>query len=134
MKSLRREQSISSRSRKPMTPETFVSEIRSAVVQQNAAIYKDLFESTTPEAAHDPYWKRALTLHRSLSEADRTVLFEIMRQVTVDTVSNLFAILDGVSALAGLPENFVLTSQSDHRKLNGSLKDMFLEEEQGTRS
>ena len=113
-----------------MTPENFVSQVRSAVVQQNAAIYKDLFESTTPEAARDPYWKRALTLHRSLSEADRTVLFEIMRQVTVDTVSNLFAILDGVSALEGPREDFALTSQSDNRKLNGNLQDMFLEAEE----
>src|SRR5688572_5330944 len=104
-----------------MTPENFVSQVRTAVVQQNAAIYKDLFDSTALEAARYPYWKRALTLHRSLSEADRAVLFEIMRQVTVDTVSNLFAILDGVTALEDSREDFVLTSQPDNRKLNGNL-------------
>ena len=115
-----------------MTSEDFVSHVRSAVVQENPAIYKDLFESTTPETAHDPYWKRALTLYRSLNETDRAVLFEIMRRVTVDTVSNLFAILDGVSSLEGLREEFVLTSRSDNMRLNGNLQDVFLEaEEQG---
>jgi hypothetical protein len=116
-----------------MTPENFVSKVRSAVVQQNAAIYKDLFESTTPENASDAYWKRALTLHRSLSDADRAILFEIMRQVTVDTVSNLFGVLDGASALEGPREDFVLTSQPDNRKLNGSLQDLFLEAEERDR-
>ena len=116
-----------------MTPEHFVSQVRSVVVQQNAAIYKDLFESTTPESASDAYWKRALTLHGSLSDADRAVLFEIMRQVTVDTVSNFFGILDGASALEGPREDFVLTSQPDNRKLNGNLQDLFLEAEERER-
>jgi hypothetical protein len=116
-----------------MTPQDFISQIRATVVQQNAVIYKGLFESTRPEAARDPYWKRALTLHRSLSESDRAVLMEIIRQVTTDTVSNLFAILDGVSTLEGAREDFVLTSKSDNRKLNGNLQDLFLEAEEGER-
>jgi hypothetical protein len=116
-----------------MTPENFISQVRSVVVQQNASIYKDLFESTTPEGASDAYWKRALTLHRSLSDAERAVLFEIMRQVSVDTVSNLFGIIDGASALEGPREDFVLTSQPDNRKLNGNLQDLFLEAEERER-
>jgi hypothetical protein len=78
-----------------MSPENFVSEIRAAVVEQNSAIYKDLFESTSVESASDPYWKRALALYASLSDSDRKVLFEIMRQATVDTISNVLGILDG---------------------------------------
>lgn len=116
-----------------MTPENFVSKVRSAVVQQNATIDNDLFESTTPEGASDAYWKRALTLHRSLSDGDRAVLFEIMRQVRVDTVSELFGILDGSSALEGPREDFALTSQPDNRKLNGNLQDLFLEAEERER-
>ena|SRR5687768_11986799 len=116
-----------------MTPKDFVSRIQSAVVKQNAAIYKDLFESTQPEDARDLYWRRALTLHRSLSEAEQAVLFEIIRQVTVDTVSNLFGVLDGASVLEGPREDFLLTSQPDDRKLNGSLQDLFLEAEERDR-
>ena len=116
-----------------MTPEDFVSKVRAAVVQEIATTYRDLFESSAPEGASDAYWKRALTLHRSLSEADRAVLFEIMQQVSVDTVSNLFGILDGASVLEGPREDFVLMSQADNRKLNGNLQDLFLEAEERER-
>ena len=113
-----------------MTPQNFITQVHSVVVQQNLSIYKDLFESTTPDSANDPYWNRALALHHSLNDADRIVLYEIMRQVTVDTVSNLFGILDGVSALGGPHEDFMLTSQPDKQKLNGNLQDLFLETEE----
>ena len=116
-----------------MTPQEFITQVRSVVVQQNTAMDKGLFASTTPEGASDPYWKRSLTLHGSLSEADRVVLFEIMRQVRVDTVSEIFGILDGSSPLDGPRENFVLVSQSDNRKLNGNLQDLFLEAEERER-
>ena len=109
-----------------MNPETFVSRIRSAVVDQNLATYRELFESTSPDAANDPYWKRALTLYKALSEPQRTVLLEIMRQASVDSVSNIFGILDGSSTLDGAQENFVLTSNADNRKINGQLQDLFL--------
>lgn len=113
-----------------MTPEDFVSQIRLAVVQQNNAIYKDLFGATLPEAANDAYWKRTLTLYHSLNERDRSVLLEIMRQVVVDTVSNLFGILDGTSPLDSSDEEFLLTSEADGQKLNGNLQDLFLEAEE----
>lgn len=113
-----------------MTPEVFVSQVRAVIVQQNFTLYKDLFETIRSDAASDDYWKRALALHRSLSETDRSVLFEIMRQVAVDTVSNLLGILDGTCAVDGLREGFVLTSQPDNQTLNGNLQDLFLEADQ----
>lgn len=116
-----------------MTPEDFVSQVRSTVVQQNVATYRDLFESMTPEGASDTYWKRALALHRSLSEADRAILLDIMRQVMVDAVSNLFGILDGASALEGPREDFTLTSRPDNLTLNGNLQDLFLAAEERER-
>jgi hypothetical protein len=109
-----------------MTPEKFVSEVRSAVVDQNATIYRQLFESTTVESVSDPYWKRALTLYASLGERDRVILIEMMRQATVDTVSNVFGILDGSSSLDNAREDFILTGKSDNQKINGNLQDIFL--------
>lgn len=113
-----------------MSPEDFVSQIRLAVVEQNNAIYKDLFGSTLPEAANDAYWKRALTLYHSLDEREQKVLFEIMRQVAVDTVSNLFGVLDGTTPLDNSDEEFLLTSEADGQRLNGNLQDLFLEAEE----
>ncbi|MEO6992963.1 MAG: transposase [Lacunisphaera sp.] len=117
-----------------MKPEDFARQFRDAVVQQNAAIYKDLFTSTPINSASDPYWKRALALHAALTPEQRAVLFEIMRQTMVDTVSNVFAILDGVSSLDGCKEDFVLASKTDPQKINGNLQDLFLEIEERDRS
>ncbi|MDX2080386.1 MAG: hypothetical protein SFU53_06335 [Terrimicrobiaceae bacterium] len=116
-----------------MTPENFVTQLRKAVVDENIAIYRDLFESTAPDAASDPYWKRALSFYDSLDEAGRRVLFEIMRQTSVDTVSNLLAVLDGVSALDSAREDFVLRTSSDPQQINGSLQDLFLEADERNR-
>ncbi len=118
-----------------MTPEQFVSGMRSAIVEANAVIYMNLLESMTVRTAKDSYWKRVLALYASLSEADRVVLFEIMRQSTVDALSNVFGILDGSSSLGNKQENFTLTSEDDNQKLNGSLQDIFLAmEEKANRS
>ncbi len=113
-----------------MTPENFVTQVRSAIIADNMAIYKSLFTSTAVSEATDPYWKRALTLFGTLNEADRAVLFEVIRQTMVDTVSNVLGVLDGSSTLGTSRENFVLTTKTDVTKLNGDLQDLFLAEEE----
>jgi len=110
-----------------MNPDSFVAKVRSAVVDQNIAADRDLLESTTVEAATDPYWKRLLTLYHSVSGEQKAVVLEVMRQVRIDTVSEVFGILDGSSALEGPREDFVLTTRSDSQKINGDLQDLFLE-------
>ena len=113
-----------------MKPEAFASKLRESVVQQNMAIYRDLFATTSINSLSDLYWKRALALHASLTPEQRSVLFEIMRQTMVDTVSNVFAILDGISSLDGSKEDFILASKTDPQKINGNLQDLFLEIEE----
>lgn len=113
-----------------VTPENFVTQVRSAIIADNMAIYKSLFTSTAVSEATDPYWKRALTLFGTLNEADRAVLFEVIRQTMVDTVSNVLGVLDGSSTLGTSRENFVLTTKTDVTKLNGDLQDLFLAEEE----
>lgn len=114
-----------------MKPKDFAIQLRDAVVEQNAAIYKDIYASTTINSASDLYWKRALTLHAALTPKQRAVLFEIIRQTMVDTVSNVFAVLDGVSPLEDSQEDFVLMSKTDPQKINGDLQELFLEIEEG---
>jgi putative transposase len=115
-----------------MNPETFVARVRSTIVDQNVAAYKELFQSTAPETAKDSHWRRALTLYTALSEPERAVLFEIMRQTTIDSVSNVLGILDGTSMIGESQEAFVLTT-SDNQKINGNLQDLFLEAEENYR-
>ncbi len=116
-----------------MNSEVFVNKVRNAVIENNSDADKELFESTSIESATDPYWRRVLGLYRSMNAEQQTILLEAMRQVRVDTVSEIFGILDGSSALEGPREDFSLTTTSDRQKINGSLQDLFLEADERDR-
>ena len=78
-----------------MSASDFVRGIRTGIIADNLRTYRELFAATQPEGAPDPYWNAALQLYHRLDDADREILFSIISQVMVDTVSNLFAVLDG---------------------------------------
>lgn len=113
-----------------MTPEEFARQVRNSVIDENLLIYKDLFSSTDEQAASDHYWKRALRLYAKLDSSDQGVLFEMIRQVMVDTISNVFAVLDGVSQLDGFTGEFNLLTNTSTEKLNGELQTRFLQLEE----
>jgi hypothetical protein len=113
-----------------MTPENFVKKIRQSVLDENTVIYRDLFEMTEVEQASDLYWKEALALFNKLSNEDKETLFKIMRQISVDTISNFFAVLDGVNCLEDQEGDFSLKLDNKPEKLNGDLQDIFLEIEE----
>ncbi|AJQ94842.1 hypothetical protein [Gynuella sunshinyii] len=113
-----------------MKPEEFVKKIRQSVLDENIAIYKDLFANTEIDQASDPYWQEALGLFKKLGDKEKETLFKIMRQVSVDTISNLFALLDGVSCLEDQDGDFSLTIENEKKQLNGDLQDIFLEIEE----
>lgn len=116
-----------------MTPSLFVSQTRRSIVERNLTLYEDMLKSGNAENVSDPYWKRTLQLYHSLDASDQTALREIIRQTMVDTVSSVFAVLDGVSAIADVPEEFVLTTKAQRQLLNGNLQDLFLEMEEKDR-
>ena len=109
-----------------MTPEDLANQIYELVVQHNCALYEELFESTTSDAAIDPYWKSAVALYKSLNEGEKSTLHKVIRQVTVDAVSTILSMLDGISSLPG-SNDLELRSRSDSRQLNGELQNLFLE-------
>jgi len=109
-----------------MNQSDFITHIRDEIIDQNLAIYRELFASTDPANASDPYWRRALGLFATLNDDQRTVLFQIIRQVMVDTTSNLLGVLDGVNWLQGQTEGFRLTTDSSTDKLNEGLQDLLL--------
>lgn len=117
-----------------MTPTTFVLQVRRRIVDRNLAQYVELLASVQPDEAKDPYWKRTLELYQSLDEVNKSALRDLIRQTIVDTVSSVFAALDGVSQLDDQPEQFVLTTKSQLQPLNGDLQDLFLEAEEKARS
>jgi hypothetical protein len=113
-----------------MTPRIFVSQARRAIVDRNLALYEDMLMSGKADKVSDPYWRRTLQLYHSLDASGQAALRETIRQTMVDTISSIFAVLDGVSAIADAPEEFVLTTRSQGQPINGNLQDLFLEMEE----
>lgn len=111
-----------------MTPANFVNALRKEVINDNAVIFRDLFSNTKIESASDPYWKRALALFGDLSPEQKDVFFEVLRQIAVDTTSNLLGVIDGVNVPAGVVGRLELCI--DGNKISGDLQSLFLEQEE----
>ncbi len=97
----------------------------SRVVNENLATYRELFAETSTQETNDIYWKDALVFFEKLAPQDRDVFFNILKQVSIDTVSNIAGIIDG-SIEAGVEGSLHLTSENG-TKLGVSLQDYFLE-------
>jgi hypothetical protein len=111
-----------------MKPAEFVAALRKEIVDENNQIYKKLLEETHHSDATDEYWKALLAFYSSLDSEQKKLILLVMRQVAVDTLSNIFAILDGISTLEGQSKEFSLSCSGS--LLNGSLQDIFLEMEE----
>ena len=109
-----------------MNQTELITRIRNDIIDQNLANYRELFTSTDPASATDAYWKRALSLFGTLNDNQQAVFFQIIRQVMVDTTSNLLGVLDGVNWLEGQTEGFRLTSENGTKRLNEGLQDLLL--------
>lgn len=112
-----------------MNSEEFSSALMTQIIDQNMKSYMDMFNNSRAEKSTIAYGIRALTLFHSLRPEQQEVLFEIIRQTSVDTVSSILAVLDGVSPLAGAFEDYTLTYDGGG-KLNGDLQSLFLAEEE----
>lgn len=115
-----------------MTPKDFVVRLRTAVIEENLAIYRDLFTNTPVEKASDDYWKRALALFNALSPEQQEVFFEVVRQIAVDTTSNVLGVIDGVNSVEGMDAELLLTYDDEKQPLSGDLQSLFLVEEEKT--
>jgi hypothetical protein len=111
-----------------MTPNQLAQALKAEIVDANVAIYRDLYRTANRGDAIDPYWAKAFATFDRMEADDKDVLLEIMRQVAVDTVSNVLGVLDGSSSLPGVEEDFHLATKRDSSaRLNDGLQDAFLE-------
>lgn len=107
-----------------MNADNFTAQIKRSIIEENTGIYRDLFENT--ESASDPYWTRALSLYNALDATQRSVFMEVVRQTAIDTVSNVFAIVDGITQLEGQDGDIRFRCGED--ELSGELQDRFLQQ------
>jgi hypothetical protein len=109
-----------------MTPEKLSQVLYEIIAVENLNMYRRLFTDGSVETYPDPYWKEALTLFGALSDTQKEIFFKVIRQISIDTTSNILGIIDGVSGSAELKASLELTS--DGCRLDGDLQEFFLAE------
>lgn len=113
-----------------MTPQEFVLCIRREVLEQNLVAYRQNLERPALiTTGRDTQWPRMAELYQSLTEEQRRQFVEGVRQVMVDTLSNVLGILDGSTLLEKHRDYFHLTYGDDPQAINGELQDLFLSSE-----
>ena len=111
-----------------MNQKEFAVGLYSAVVDENSLIYRELFQNAEISKVTDPYWKNALPFLKSLSLEQQEVFFSIIKQIMVDTTSNVLGVIDGVNSFTN--EDFLLYGSDNSKPLNGDLQGLFLMEEE----
>ena len=110
-----------------MEPGKFTGEIRERLIVDALQTYVELFTNTQISEATDPHWVEALNFFQALDEKKQNQFFSILRQISVDTVSEFLSILDGITLLNGQNSEFVLKEKGDEKIINGDLQDLFLQ-------
>jgi hypothetical protein len=113
-----------------MTPQQFISCIRTEILQQNFAIYQSMYSENNLSGPKSQYWKQMAAFYASLNEGQRKQFEIAARQIMVDTISNMLGVLDGTSILEKYRDEFHLTYNGDENQINGNLQDYFLAAEQ----
>jgi hypothetical protein len=84
-----------------MKKEVFIKSLYQSVIKENRTIYQDLFENTDVNTVKDSYWKEALRFYSELNDEGKEILFKVIEQIQVDTVSNGLGIFDGKVSISG---------------------------------
>ena len=108
-----------------VTPEEFTQAIYTNIVEGNAQEYQDILEACDRSTITDEYWKRVTSLFDLLNDQDKKVLSTIFRQVAVDSIASVLAVLDSSSQLGEAFQEFSLKDSSGST-LSGDLHDYFL--------
>ena len=113
-----------------MTAEDFAKRIHQMMVDSYVASQKNQFAKNDISSCKDPYGRSVRALLATLSDGQKTVLYQLVRQTAVDTIASLFSVLDGVSFVEGFEGDWQLLFDGNGIPLNGDLLDLFLEMEE----
>ena len=101
----------------------FAKSIYEGIVVDNLGEYQSTFNSNVEDSYID-YWKNAINLFSSLDEEEKRVFFSILKTTIIDTISNVFGVLDGSVALQA--SNFDFNVKINNEDVTGELQDAFL--------
>ncbi|MED4172383.1 transposase [Halalkalibacterium halodurans] len=104
--------------------EAFVKALYESIVKENLNLYKELYETTNVTSKTNEHWTQAIDLYNNLDNEDKAVLFKIIEQTMIDTISNMLGAIDGNSTLKDFEAEPKLLLDSVDTE--GELQDYFL--------
>ncbi len=109
--------------------EKFVRKIYEEVIDDNLTYYKSAYDNLEISEDLPAETKADILFVQSLSNENKTIFHAHMKQVMIDTISNLFGIIDGSSYLEGFNDgDFELKYGAQIKStISGDLQDLFLE-------
>lgn len=110
-----------------MNIQVVLKQLHQSIISENLTTYRELFESTNSNEVTDPYWKDAIRLYTGLSNENKAILFKILEQIEVDTVSTVLRIIDEGLRIEDKELDFQLTINDHGKPINGDLQYLFLE-------
>lgn len=108
-----------------MSPEDFVRNLYLSAVTENLCLYRQMYEQSDENQGTNPQWKACLALYRQLTQENQATLFQIIKQIQVDTVSTVLGIIDGVVTVEEEVE-LELVDKGYNEIISGDLQDLFL--------
>ncbi|MGX4669926.1 transposase [Cerasibacillus sp. JNUCC 74] len=116
-----------------MKKQEIIRHLYQSTIKENLTTYRDLFKNTNLNEVTDPYWKESIELYNELSSHNKEVLFKIIEQIEIDTLSTILRILDEGIILEDEEVEFDLTIKGNEKSINGDLQDLFLEYDEENR-
>jgi putative transposase len=116
-----------------MKKEEFIKSLYQSVIKENGTIYQDMFASSDVNTVKDAYWKEALKFYSELNDESKEILFKVIEQIQVDTVSNVLGIFDEIVSNSEKEKEVNMTVEGIDEPLNGELQDLFLEYDEENR-
>jgi putative transposase len=103
-----------------------IKQLHQTIIEDDLNVYRQLYKDTDLNEATDPYWKEALKFYSLLTREHKEVLFKIIEQVEVDTLSSILGVLDNGIVIEEEEVEFKLTMNGDNEQVNGDLHEQFL--------
>lgn len=75
--------------------------IYESIVEEGIKVYHELYESIEVSDDTIDYWNKAIELYRTFDATEKTVFYDIIKQVIIDTTASIFGLLDGSNSLPG---------------------------------
>lgn len=69
--------------------------LKNKVIDENILFYKNTLDSFNKDEITDLHWKKLIDFYRQQPEENKDLFVRTIRQVAIDSVSNILGIIDG---------------------------------------